>query len=194
MKHYPVYVVLGAVALLAALSVLGYVSPEAAHGTGLIGAMAVVQSAYNEHQPVGTAGMIASTHQSDVDTRVCETVAGIGFGLAVGKGSGDNGAILGGAANTFLGLTVRDVTLMNDTVDKYAQYQNMGVMTKGKMWVVPEADVTDGDNVVYDTATGRLSSVAADGTHILIAGARWEKTATAGNLSIVRLSGTVGAA
>src|SRR3972149_3066370 len=54
---------------------------------------AVVQSAYSERQAAGLPGMVATMNDYDVDTRQVETVAGIGFGLACGRGNRHNGVI-----------------------------------------------------------------------------------------------------
>jgi hypothetical protein len=167
--------------------------PAAAGGALMLGA--VVQSTYDERMPEAYAGMIANMTNWDADTRICETAAGIGFGLAVGRGTGDKGAILGGAAAAdFLGITIRDVTLVNATADKYAQYQNMAVLTEGDIWVTAGGDVTDGADVTFASTTGVLSSAGTSGTQFAIAGARWQKTALSGALSIVRLSGHLPAA
>jgi len=57
----------------------------------------------------GLVGMIADEVEHSVTTRLCETTAGIGFGLAVSQGTGVKGCILGGSA--FIGVTVRDIAL-----------------------------------------------------------------------------------
>jgi hypothetical protein len=63
----------------------------------------------------GLVGMIADEVEHSVTTRLCETTAGIGFGLAVSQGTGDKGCILGGSA--FIGVTVRDIALSLSPVD-----------------------------------------------------------------------------
>jgi hypothetical protein len=172
---------------LAGMSVAHY----AVAGSSLL-AMAVVQSTYSERLSPGIAGTFANETNYDVDTCNCETVAGIGFGLAVSQGTADNGAVLGGAsAAVFRGVSMKDVTLVNNTVDKYAQDQNMAVATEGDIWVTVGSDVAKGADVTFVASTGVLGSVAADGTHFAIAGARWMTTAANGNLAILRLSGNL---
>lgn len=154
--------------------------------------MAIVQSTYLESQPIALPGMTASGDYS-ADSRTCETVAGIAFGVAVGRGTADNGAVIGGAAATdFLGVTIADKSIpYNGSTDAYARYDTMGVMTRGRIWVVVGADVTDGADVTFASTTGVLSSAAASGTQFAIAGARWMTTATNGSLALLHLGGAL---
>src|SRR6516165_10641042 len=129
----------------------------------------VVQQFYRPTILPGLVGMIADMTGSDVQTRLCETAAGIGFGLACSYGSlSDSGAILGGT--NFLGITVRDVTLTrapidplspnfseNNPVDTYLQRMNMGVMTRGHIWVRAKGAAAPGSALFFD-ANGNLCS------------------------------------
>ncbi len=157
--------------------------------------MAVVQSSYAEGIQPAYAGMVANMTNWDADSRICETSAGIAFGVAVGLGTADNGAIVGaGAAAQFVGITVRDPTLViqsGQTVDKYQQYDTMAVLTEGDIWVTVGASVTDGADVSFVASTGVLSSAGSSGTQFIIAGARWMTTADTGELAIVRLGGAL---
>jgi len=131
----------------------------------------VVQRTYRPQIAPAVAGMIADEVRASVDTRIVETSAGIGFGLAVGQGTKDDGCVLGGS--NFVGITVRDVTLdrlpidplsiaVNPApVDTYQQYQNAGVLSTGRIWVVPGANVTAGDGLFYSTTTGVLTNSAS---------------------------------
>jgi hypothetical protein len=188
------YRALGVMALLAVATVglvtLGAISPEQGIGGGFFSA-AAVQTAYSENIRKAVAGMIANMTTYNIDTRINETEAGIGFGLAVGKGTADKGAVIGGAANTFLGVTVRDVTLVEEDEDKYPHRSNMAVLTMGDIWVTVGGNVADGENVTFNTTTGVLSSIAADGSNIAITGARWMTTALSGELAVLRLTGAL---
>jgi hypothetical protein len=143
------------------------------------------QTSYLERQPKAFAGMVASMRAYDSITRTCETAAGIGFGLAVGRGSGDHGAILGGALGLFRGATVRDITLMGSQSDKYVQYQNMGILTEGEIFVQVTGTPGPGDPVYYNASTGVFASSGGSGPVI---GARWMETSDAG-LGKLYLSG-----
>jgi len=153
--------------------------------------MATVQSTYSENIAAAVAGMPADADYH-ADTRVCETAAGIGFGLAVGQGTSAKEGKLDAAADTdFVGVTIRDKTLVNDSEDLYEQYENMAVMTRGDIWVTTGASVSAGDDVTYVKSTGVLSSAAASGTQFAITGARWMTTAGSGALAILRLGGAL---
>lgn len=154
--------------------------------------MATVQSTYSELQPIAQAGMPASGDFS-ADTRTCETVAGIAFGVAVGRGTADNGAVIGSTAATdFVGITIADKAVpYNGVADGYARYDSMGVMTRGRIWVVVGGDVTDGADVTFSSTTGVLSSTAVGAGQFAITGARWMTTATNGNLALLHLGGAL---
>jgi hypothetical protein len=133
----------------------------------------VVQSSYRPQITPGVAGMIVNELSSSVSTRICNTAAGIGFGLAVSQDPAfDKAVALGGTA--FFGVSVRDVTLdrlpLNPLapdgtllpVDTYAPNQNMGVLSRGDIWVTcygaGEAGVKAGDALYYDPTSGRFCS------------------------------------
>lgn len=180
-----------AFAVLGAAVALGVLDPIAANVGGVASAMAI-QTAYNTRMPVGLPGQIADMSTADVDSRVCETSAGIGFGLAVGIGSADRGCVLGSAAATgFLGVSVKDVANVNADQAEYAQYSEMPVLYRGDIWVTVGGDVADGENVTYNKTTGVLSSIGADSDNFAITGARWMTTATSGNIAKLRLGGTL---
>jgi hypothetical protein len=148
--------------------------------------MGTTQTSYSERIPEALPGLIKG---SDYDTRtgICETAAGIGFGLAVSKGVGDQGAVIGGASEFFLGISVRDVTLVHPaaTVDKYIEDENMGILSRGTIWVTTGGAVSAGNAVHFNATTGVLSAAGGE----LLQGARWDTSAASGELAVVRLSG-----
>lgn len=154
--------------------------------------MPTVQSTYVENQPVALPGMAADADFS-ADTRICETAAGIAFGVAVSQGTADKGALVGGAsAAVFVGITISDKTIQNDGgADGYNQYDNMAVMYRGTIWVTTGGAVNDGDDVTFNSTTGVLSSTAAGAGQFAIAGARWMTTAGNGGLAKIRLGGAL---
>lgn len=124
----------------------------------------------------------------NADTGNCETVAGLAFGIAISQGSvSDKGVIIGGTSAGFRGITMRDVTLENAQLDKYAQHQNVGVLTRGKIWCLPSHAVAPGDAVYFVGATGVLTNQS--GGNQVVNGARWVTTAVADALAVVELSG-----
>jgi hypothetical protein len=143
-----------------------------------------VQSTYQENLDAARAGLLAGS-DFNADTGICETAAGIGFGLAVGQGAADKGVVLGGALAIFRGIAVRDVALGAE-VEKYPQYANVGVITRGKVWVLVAADVAPNDPVHYVSATGAFTNTGDIGP---ILGARYVTSAVSGGLAQVELSG-----
>lgn len=176
--------------ILCAFAIVGVLSHGAAgpmdFGAGLATAMAVVQPTYNSRIPAGFEGQVANMTTYDADSRICETDAGIAFGRAIGQGTADKGAVLGGALTGFVGISVRDVTQRPSAEDKYEDGDTMAVMTRGDIWVVPLVDVAKNDPVHYVSATGRFTNTGDIGP---IVGARYMTSASAGGLAQVRLSG-----
>jgi len=154
--------------------------------------MPSVQTTYSENQAIALPGMPADADYS-ADTRICETVAGIGFGVAVSQGSADKGALIGAAAAAnFVGVTIADKTVANDGgADGYNQYDNMGVMYRGTIWIQVGGNVADGEDATFNSTTGVLSSAATSGTQFAIAGARWMTTASSGGFAKLRLGGAL---
>ena len=145
----------------------------------------MVQTAYAEGIRKAVAGMVVDMTDHDIVTRICATAAGIGFGLAVSDSTGRKDAVIGGALTSFLGITTRDITLaVRATPDKYAQYENMGVLRYGTIWVSPGATVARGDPVHYSTTTGVLTNTGGIGP---VLGARWEEGGASGDLAAVHL-------
>jgi hypothetical protein len=149
---------------------------------------APVQPTYTRYQPPLQNGMIASETPWAADTRIVETAAGIGFGLAVSQGVNDRGCIIGGAA--FVGITRADQTLPQasglTTVDTYLQNDNAGVFTMGDIAVFCYAAVVAGAVVTFDPATGKLGPAGTTITH-----ARWMNSVSGSAgvpvLNVVRL-------
>jgi hypothetical protein len=139
----------------------------------------------------GLEGQIATQMDDDgVETRICETAAGIAFGRAVSEGANARGAVLGGATK-FLGISVRSVTAYPiypaTVVDTYVQNSNMGVMLEGDIWVVAVAAVTHGSPATYSSSTGQLNPASAG---VAIPNSRYLTSAGAGALALLRLTAT----
>jgi hypothetical protein len=116
--------------------------------------------------PAGLVGMASDGLNHADDTKVVETAAGIGFGLAVGQGTKEDGCIVGGPVAGFIGLTMRDITLVRSPIDPlsntlapidvYPQYANAAIRQRGHMWVLATSTVNPGDPLYYNTTTGAL--------------------------------------
>lgn len=140
----------------------------------------VVQSSYSRYMTEGVAGAPATMHGWDADACILESTSA-GFGLAVSQGSDANGVILGGAL--FRGVTIRDITLVHTTADRYEQYDNLAVMTRGDIWVTVSEDVVKGNQAHYNTSTGAIG----DSSGTAIAGSRFMTSASSGGKAILRL-------
>jgi len=155
--------------------------------------MAVVQSTYPTGIRRGVPGMLRSQAAWDGITRILETAAGAGFGVAVSQGATDKGCILGGTLAGFLGVTQKDITLpvtRDRTVDMFAEKDNVGVLTKGEIYVTAGSDVdaTANPGVYFVPATGVFTAVATNNIGP-IPGARWLDSGLQGDILGIRLAG-----
>ena len=133
---------------------------------------------YQGQMDVAFAGMIAEGQTvKDVASKSVETAA-VAFGLAVGAGTADGSVKLGGTG--YIGIAVADKTR---TADSYAVGEVAGVLRKGTIWVTASTNVAPTDPVTFTAATGVIGA----GLVTTIAGAKFETTATAGNLVRVYL-------
>jgi hypothetical protein len=155
----------------------------------MVATPAPVQRTYQRYLTFGQVGQAADMSPLGsgvgVDTKICETAAGIGFGLAVSQGVAWNGVVLGQPGSPdgqFVGISLADITLANLKApgpDIYQLGENMGVKSLGDVVVLPATNVEAGDKVYFNSATGQLG----DGTisnAILIPDARWMTTSTLG--------------
>lgn len=146
-----------------------------------------LQTTYGERLLPAVAGQIANMRSRDVITRNCETAAGIGFGLAVGRGADkERGCVLGGTLPTFLGVSVKDITLVNDVADEYQENQSVGVFTEGEIWVQVTGNPDPSDPVHYDATTGIFAASGGSGP---IVGARWASETHESGIAKLYLSG-----
>lgn len=127
--------------------------------------MAVLQTTFSDTVAAGYPGMVANGETSNRITRTAE-VAGIAFGAAAFRGSGDHGCTdVVGTAATFLGPVIATSALgivAGQTADEHAQYDNVAIMTQGAIWVLCGDAVTDGAAVYVDAATGEWTDTATD--------------------------------
>ena len=133
---------------------------------------------YTASPAVGYAGMIAEAQAvKDVASKLV-TTAVVPFGLAVGRGATDGSVRLGGTG--FEGIAVAD---KSRAADQYAVGEVAGIMRKGTIWVVASTAVSPADPVTFTAATGVIGA----GLATTITGAKFETTATLGNLARVYL-------
>jgi hypothetical protein len=147
----------------------------------------VPQATFPSTMKQGVAGMINSMVDYNAISRNCATAAGIPAARAVSQGTLDTDAVIGGTANGFLGLTILDPTLYNPDPtkpDQYAQYMEMGILTKGEMFASCVVACVAGDPLSFVAADGTLTNTGA----VVVPGGRWKYTrATPGDLNVVQL-------
>lgn len=128
--------------------------------------MAVVQSTYSERMPIAVAGLLADMRNWDGISRTCETAAGISYGVAVSRGADTAvGAVIGGTVTGFLGVSQRDITLEASATspDKYLQYNEMGILTSGSIWVEVTGTPDATDPVHFNATTGVFAASGGSG-------------------------------
>ncbi len=133
----------------------------------------------------------------NVTTGTPATIGGIGPFTITDAGAdpavGDQFTITvtaaGASSGLFRGITIADITLVQQTLaatDRYQQYGNAGLLVKGVIWVTAGATVTVGQPVYAVPATGVFTNVAAG--NIAIPNAIFESSAASAALVKVRLN------
>jgi hypothetical protein len=101
------------------------------------------QTSYDLHPAIGFPGQIAHPSQfQNVDSAFVEPSAGLAPGLAVIRGTADNQAAAYTDAGEAIGVTVARAA--RETA-AFAEGEAVGVMTKGRIYVVVEDAVSAGD-------------------------------------------------
>lgn len=148
------------------------------------------QLSYNINQGKAYAGLIYALAPNDIVSRSVEPAAGIGFGVAVTRGTDPDTQVKFGGSASFLGITIRSLEhegAANTGAIKWSQNQTAGVMREGYIWAVCPTGCVPGDAVNYADGTGVLDSGAATTGNTQLDGATWETTAAAGELAVIRL-------
>jgi len=150
------------------------------------------QTSYTKNIGKALPGLIYALHPSKIDSRAVETAAGIGFGVAVSRGTDkDNQVIVGGT--DFFGITVRSLEregVYGTGLTQYDQKETAGLLREGYIWAICPAGCTPGQPVKYDDTTGVLDQGAAGVGETQLDGAVWDTTAAAGELAVIKLDNT----
>jgi hypothetical protein len=144
--------------------------------------MAEVQTTYSESFAEGYPGMVANGETSNRISRTCEDAGGIPFGVPVYRGAGDHGCTMTPGVGTLLGISIAHQglgLLSGQTVDEYAQYETVAILTEGVIWVTAAEDVTDGAQA-YGTAAGAIDDTSSGDT--ILTGWFFDTTASAAGL------------
>lgn len=143
--------------------------------------MATLQSTYSNYPAAGYPGMVANGETSNRISRTCEDSAGIAFGKAVFRGSGDHG-VTATAGGQFLGITIAHEALgliTGQTADQYQQYDNVAILTQGVIFVTAGEDVTDGAQA-YVTSGGAIVDSSSGNT--ILTGWFFDQTVASGGI------------
>lgn len=145
-----------------------------------------VQSSYTSSIPVGFAGMLANGETQNRISRTVEDAAGMAFGAAAFRGTGDHGVTKTPAAATFMGIIIADagqVPGVGETADLIAQYQTVSLLNEGVIYVQSSVAVADGDQV-YVTSGGVFTNVSTSNTAIP---AKFDATLAAAGIVPIRV-------
>ena len=149
-----------------------------------------IQDTYTEGMKAPPPGTLTGSGETiDSFTGNAET-DGIPFGRAVSRGTvathGDNAVILGGTTALFRGVSIRDVTVKAGNDDEYKEYDNVGVLRKGEIWLEPSVAITAGDPVHFNGTTGVFTNTGGIGP---IKGARWQTSCPLNGRAIAYFAG-----
>lgn len=146
-----------------------------------------IQDTFGQSIPRGYAGMVANGETSNRISRTVEDAAGLGFGKAAFRGSGDRGVTGTPGAGTFMGIAIADHGIQpvpgGVAADIYPRYETAALLNEGVIWVVAGEDVTDGA-AAYVTAGGAFVDTATSNTAIP---AVFDETVTSGSLVRLRV-------
>ena len=127
-----------------------------------------VQSTYSTSLAAGFAGMVKNGEESNRISRTIEDAAGIAFGKAAFRGSGDHGVTGTPTAAAFMGIVIADagqVMGVGGTADTVEQYGTVGLLLEGVIYVAASVAVADGDQA-YVTSAGLITNVLTANTAI----------------------------
>lgn len=157
-----------------------------------------VQTSYPDTQPAAVAGAPATMINGPAISRTVETAA-IGFGIAVEQGTSDKGCIKfdGGTVlgvtlldRSAAGMTVADGQVTAHTADVFGVGESALIAPVGSnrdVWVVCASGCSAGDSVFVRPSNGDFQDSNANSA-VQITGARWDTSAAAGALAVVRLA------
>lgn len=151
--------------------------------------MAIAQSTYSASPAIGLPGQIANEELKNIISKIVETSGGINFGQPAARSAtnaNENSCRLMASGAAFLGIAVlnRAVAADADDPDNYAQYATAALLTQGTIFVTAGATVVPGDDVYWDSATGKYGTTSG-GTNVAIPGARFENNAVDGGMAII---------
>ena len=159
-----------------------------------------VQTSYPDTQPAAVAGLQATMLPGQIMSRTVETAA-VPFGRAVKQGTNDKGCALFGSGDTVVlgislldrsaaGTTVVDGQVTARTADAFGVGESARIAPVGgglDVWVVCATGCSAGDGVFVRPSNGDFQDSNANSA-VQIPGARWDTSASAAGLAVVRLA------
>jgi hypothetical protein len=145
-----------------------------------------IQTTYSNTIAVGFAGMVADGAKSNRISRTVEDAAGMAFGVAAFRGTGDHGCTATPSASKFLGVVIADagyVPGLGGTADTIPQYSTAGLLNEGVIFVQSSVAVNQGDQV-YVTPGGAYTNVLTSNTALP---ARFDGTLAAAGIVPIRV-------
>lgn len=144
---------------------------------------------YKRELDKGLEGAIADSTISNIDSFAVEGTVGVNPGQPVIRGTAEKTVKVpvddAGAAK-IIGVAVH--THKEPSAPYYKQYDSVGIMTTGDIWVKTGAGVVEGDAAAVLGASGVYSFVkASTESAVAIAGGTYLDTAAAGELTRLRL-------
>jgi len=127
-----------------------------------------IQTSYATGYAAGFPGMVANGEESNRISRTVEDAAGLGFGKAAFRGTGDHGVTGTPAAGTFMGIVIADagqVPGVGETADVLPQYATAALLNEGVIFVNAAVAVNDGE-AAYVTGAGLITNVSSGNTAI----------------------------
>jgi hypothetical protein len=148
-----------------------------------------IQSTYATGFAAGYAGMVANGEESNRISRTVEDSAGIAFGKAAFRGSGDHGVTATPATGTFMGVTIADqgiVAPVGGTADVYPQYSTASLLNEGPIYVTVGVNVADGDQA-YVTPAGVWTNTSNSSANPQVP-AKFDETVSSGGVCRLRVT------
>lgn len=148
-----------------------------------------IQSTYPTGPAVGYAGMVANGEESNRISRTVEDAAGIAFGKAAFRGTGDHGVTLTPAVGTFMGIVISDAGQapgVGETVDTIPQYGTAGLLNEGVIYVSASVAVNDGD-AAFVTPAGLITNTSNSSANPAIP-AKFDATISAAGIVPLRVT------
>lgn len=125
----------------------------------------MTQTSYSINIPPAVAGQLVDAGRDKYsESFLNETVAGLGFGLAVVRGASAQGCKIPTAAGqVFIGVSLKTDAVMpsNSGNVGYPYQRAVNVLRKGRVWVLTSGTVAEGENAYFNVVTGQFGGAGS---------------------------------